>query len=965
MTGKIAKGIVLWCLLLFAVGAWAQSVSGRVFVDNNENQTYDAGEPAPTATVYVKLVQNGTVVSVATMTGTGTYSFSGVANGSYTVVVSTNNFTYDPNPTVPSGYSFRSPVSGTLPLTVSGSNVANVNFAMVTTGSCVCGFQDGNYTSTPITIDGDMSDWAAALGDPDNNSCDPLGSADADYPIQSTGRDVVQVAVTFYNQRVYVYTKRAGSNSNVQRFIYYHDFNNNGYMEAGEKVVVVSWQGNNTSADVYVGTYVPYNSTTGDPVASPTTGKVDGYKMPGTIANLNYYGSGPGIGVGSPDGTMMEWSVPFDALKPTANSVFSTIIRFHTSTTNSQPGSGSFPGQVDDNVGGCSNCFVTNQNAGVQATGNNVMGVTANSTVVGVHTIKNTGNGPDRFNLSYATSGNFTPTSVKYYLDANNNGVYDSGTDTPLTDTNGDGQVDTGLLQAGVQVQILMVATVGTGSGSATISTTVTSAWTPGTCSGYNYSPPSVVVTDQLAFASSMSGYVYADANHNSVRESSEGGTGVTLYAKLVPSGTPSGPASQVATVDPSSGLFTFSSVTVGTYNIVINASNLASNVTPAIPSGWAPTEQPTFQRTGVTMSTSAVSNQNFGLYHGSRIDGMVLKDNGAGSGTSANGIKDGSEMGIANISVKATDGTGTYLFDQTSTDGAGNFTLWLTSAATQIRLVETNGSGYISVAANVGNTSGTYSLANDVITFTNTAGTFYSGVVFSDVPPNDFDPDNTGTTQPGSAIFYTHYYSAASAGQLTFFATVTASPAISGWTETYYIDSNCNGQLDSGEPALTLGSPITTTAGQKICLLVREFAPSNAAINSKDTISLRAQFVYNAQVTANLTHTDVTTVGAGLRLTKSVNKSTALPGDILTYTITYLNFSTSTLGSIVVQDNTPPYTTYVASSATCGTLPSALTNCTITAPAGGSSGTVTWTFTGLLNASQSGTVTFQVKVQQ
>ncbi|HKR96423.1 MAG TPA: hypothetical protein VJW55_13705, partial [Candidatus Angelobacter sp.] len=89
----------------------------------------------------------------------------------------------------------------------------------------------------------------------------------------------------------------------------------------------------------------------------------------------------------------------------------------------------------------------------------------------------------------------------------------------------------------------------------------------------------------------------------------------------------------------------------------------------------------------------------------------------------------------------------------------------------------------------------------------------------------------------------------------------------------------------------------------------------------------------------------------------------TALPGANLTYTLTFTNDSSGAISNIVVNDATPAYTIFV--SAACGApLPLSLTGCSVTTPAAGQTGNIQWTFTGTLNPSQTGTVTFVVKIQ-
>jgi uncharacterized repeat protein (TIGR01451 family) len=145
---------------------------------------------------------------------------------------------------------------------------------------------------------------------------------------------------------------------------------------------------------------------------------------------------------------------------------------------------------------------------------------------------------------------------------------------------------------------------------------------------------------------------------------------------------------------------------------------------------------------------------------------------------------------------------------------------------------------------------------------------------------------------------------------------------------------------------------------------------PQGAPFNATDNTSITATFVYtnaNPALSANYVLNDLTTAGtgtnAGLRLEKVVDKATALPGANLTYTVTFINDSTSPISNLKVNDSTPAYTTFV--SAACGSpLPNNLTACSITSPSVGAAGAIQWTFTGTLAPSQTGTVSFVVKIQ-
>jgi hypothetical protein len=99
------------------------------------------------------------------------------------------------------------------------------------------------------------------------------------------------------------------------------------------------------------------------------------------------------------------------------------------------------------------------------------------------------------------------------------------------------------------------------------------------------------------------------------------------------------------------------------------------------------------------------------------------------------------------------------------------------------------------------------------------------------------------------------------------------------------------------------------------------------------------------------------------LQVTKAPNVSFVAPGGTVNYTIGYGNPNVSTaLQNIVIDDPVPVYTTFLGAS--CGPLPPGITSCTISAPAVGGTGTVTWTLGGSLNPGSSGTVSLSVQVR-
>lgn len=462
-----------------------------------------------------------------------------------------------------------------------------------------------------------------------------------------------------------------------------------------------------------------------------------------------------------------------------------------------------------------------------------------------------------------------------------------------------------------------------------------------------------------------VSGFVYNDLNHNLQKDAGESGTGLALFAKLVSGGA----ALQAVTVTNTTGAFTFNNVLPGTHLIVIdNNSNLA-DITPTLPPGWLGTEQASQIRSNVVVSTTDVSNQNFGLANVIPLAGRVFVDNGAGGGIANDGLRNGAEAGLAGVTVRLTDNSGGTTYDTATTDAAGNYVVLIPGTlgnAVQLKVVETNPANQLSSGGSPGTTGGTYNRNTDTVTFTLTLGANYTSVDFGDVSANSFVPDNQQSGLPGTFVVYRHTYTAATVGTLAFSVTSVPNPNISGWTQVIYRDADCNAQLDATDPVLS--STLTVTAGESVCILVRDFIPVGAPFNAQNQNTVTAAFIYTGAtppLATNLTRIDLTTVGnpttAGLTLVKTVDKATALPGETLTYTVTYHNTSSEPLNNIVIFDSTPAFTTFMA--APVPQLPPNLTGVNITAPAVGAAGSIRWTFTGPLAPSQSAAVTFTVAV--
>lgn len=498
-----------------------------------------------------------------------------------------------------------------------------------------------------------------------------------------------------------------------------------------------------------------------------------------------------------------------------------------------------------------------------------------------------------------------------------------------------------------------------------------------------SYTFPSLQYGDAIACVftntpyPNISGTVYNDLNHNLHVDPGESGTGLSgLYVKLAPlsGGVCQSPATTAAPVNATTGAYVEPGIAAGSYCLILDNNATLSDITPSLPSGWLVTEAAPGIRQ-LNVGSNAPPVQNFGLYKGMSFSGMVFADTGVGSGIPNNGVRDGSEQGMASVTVNALSGSTNVA--ASITDGAGGYTLWVPATVTgSVVITPAAPSGYLATGGGAGSSGGSYSRPS--VTVTASSGLTGSGVNFGLVPPNTLAPDGAQGTTPGTVVFYAHQFVAGSGGTVTFSSSATAAPAAAGWVETIYGDLNCNGQLDGGDTQLT--TAVTVAAGQTYCVLVKEFVPASAPLDAQNRVVLSAAFSYtNASpvLAATQTRTDITTVGltSGVRLVKLVSNLTqgtgagtsnnANLGDTLRYQLSVSNPGSESVTQLVVTDATPAFTLFV--SAACpapASLPTGLTACSVTSkPAVGAQGSVLWTFVGSLAPGATVAVSYQVTV--
>jgi uncharacterized repeat protein (TIGR01451 family) len=367
------------------------------------------------------------------------------------------------------------------------------------------------------------------------------------------------------------------------------------------------------------------------------------------------------------------------------------------------------------------------------------------------------------------------------------------------------------------------------------------------------------------------------------------------------------------------------------------------------------------------------VEDYEMTVVDGVSVSGRVFID------TNSDGVNDASEAGILKHTIVLhddlfntcrstyTDSNGDYRF---SSVPAGDHQLYQADGET----VPTPQTCNPALAKNPANYTST---TVDSLSFL-VANTDITDQDFGETKAPVFQPDHQSQVSPGSVAFYAHTFSSPVAGSVQF-STSSDLATSSSWSHLLYRDDNCDGTLSSLEATPLLeNTDILINSGNQICIVTKVFSPANLVQDEQYRVITSANFNYAGGLANNvsLTVTDLTTtspfnVDSNLTLTKSVeNKSQGTPetenlnqgkpGDILIYRIRYQNIGTGPITNLEVNDSVPAFTGYVTNSAICGTTPS-----TLTCNPHANGDDLRWSFTGLLNGGSSGSVSYEVLIDQ
>jgi hypothetical protein len=469
-----------------------------------------------------------------------------------------------------------------------------------------------------------------------------------------------------------------------------------------------------------------------------------------------------------------------------------------------------------------------------------------------------------------------------------------------------------------------------------------------GTVLGSNYNT-ALTNEDVRLFAAQISGFVYGDSNHDAIKNGAETGSATDftgLFVKLVPTAGPN--AIAAVAVDPATGAYTFTGMAIGSYNLVLDNNNTLTDTTPSKPANYLGNEAPSqiILAVSVVSNSDNLTNQNFGLYKGSRVTGRVWRDDGNGATAANNGLQLGTEPGLGNFTVSVLSGVS--VIDTSTTVGNGDYVLYVPFSTANPLIQVTKPSGWTATGTNIADanvclvansSSASQRFVGDttcVGAASFSSGTPYSGYNLGLVPPIALAANSNQSAGTPSGVSYPHNFTPGTLGNVSFSVTGTQP----GFGYALYLDSNNNSVVDGADQSLS--SPLTvdntwprnvdgTLATRRVILVVN--IPSGVATGTVDmaTIVASQSFANNLPVLRSASVLDTTTITGSngnngiLRLIKSsrncgnitdlavcsgaysLNIIQAKPGEVVEYKIEYSNIGSGSISSVVVFDN-PPY---------------------------------------------------------
>jgi len=580
------------------------------------------------------------------------------------------------------------------------------------------------------------------------------------------------------------------------------------------------------------------------------------------------------------------------------------------------------------------------------------------------------------------SSNNVLPEATLVAADAETLDTGDGNTATITWTTAGTGWADTQILPrvGGGTTPICTMTGLGTATAKCTassagdnaayvLSTTVTPSQsitmslTTGSLQGYAFA----INLAQLGAAKTISGRVNSTDQFNvsltrgatTIESATTSGTGTTAATglKTVLVGSPYTVSETATSGSLSNYVSTYAcaNATTGSTTTLPSGTGTTFSVTPAVTDAITCT----FTNAGLLLTdvpASATKNVNVAQ---SVTDLFTLTNASTVSGTFT--------IGTPSVSAAGTTITPTgYTFNGTTYASVSA----LQTAITAAGATAAGGSISVGVVYTVSATAGTQIVVTLPATIAKgTSASPSAGTSETDTAINQISITKTATgqTSPGGAIEY---------------KIVISNNGPSSQNNTVLTDTMPTGVTIVGTPSCGSASGgaacgSVTVSGTTVTGTAATFPSGGSVTFSISATAATANTYVNTATatppTANAVSASASTIVSSsnglLKTVRNVTQGvatggttgTANPGDTLEYGLTFTNTTSTTLSQLVFNDATPANTTFV--SATYGTLPSGITSCTITKPAVGGTGAVSWTFAGSLAPGATLTATFRVTV--
>lgn len=181
---------------------------------------------------------------------------------------------------------------------------------------------------------------------------------------------------------------------------------------------------------------------------------------------------------------------------------------------------------------------------------------------------------------------------------------------------------------------------------------------------------------------------------------------------------------------------------------------------------------------------------------------------------------------------------------------------------------------------------------------------------VVARVGGTSLEPPGASTADPGSTVIFPHVLRNIGNAPDTFSVAAVSSEA---WPVRIYRDLDGNGRMDPGEPLLP--GPVALEYAGEGALLVAVDIPNQSALRGRLT-TVRLTGHSHFDPSAVETVTDQLRIRASeivVSLEKSVDRSSASAGDLLTYTIAYQAEGVGEATEFRIADPIPAGTRYVA----------------------------------------------------